>query len=585
MRLAQNIWRNLPVASTARATLVMRAAGVQRSGDLARIIELPRRAPNVEHAPDLTDAFRREGGELRLRPIQSAALLEAEAASGLVGSIGVGWGKTLIMLLLAEAMGAERAVLLVPAELKRQLLERDIPYYSRHFDLPVQRIAGVLSYTELERSATGHGALPSWWKWTAHLAGAVASPLDVLRPDLVVADEAHRLGRKGSARTGRFLRYAKRNPGCRFAFLSGSLASRSLLELGHLSRLALRKGSPLPLDGRALAEWAAALDPHDEDEGPALAPGALVLLCRDDQEPVREAFRRRCVDTPGWVATSGQSFAGSLYLRIVREEPPPVVTRALVDLRRTWAVGDQELETAVEFNRVARQLACGFYYRWAWPGGAPDVEWLRARKEWNREVRAFLQRRARQGMDSPKLLEAAAQDGRWDSEAWPAWAAVRHRPEPPREAVWISDYLVELAARWGRRAKEGIVWCQHVALADEIGRATGWPIFGEGTDAGTTDPSRTPLIVCSIRAQSEGKNLQAWSRSLVPCPPAGAGSWEQLLGRTHRPGQKADEVWCDVLVKATEDEDALAHAEAQARFGQETKGQEQKLLLAMRVEE
>lgn len=581
-QLSAEDWASVRPSAGPRSR-VAQLAGVQKSGDLVRIMELPRRMLDLDAVPDLTDLFRRPGGTMRLRPIQSAALLEAEAAGGLVGAIGVGHGKTLTMLLMPRALGARRAVFLVPADLKRQLVERDIPTYSQHFDLQLERVAGILSYTDLERPALGVGQLPRAWKWLAYLSAAIASPLEALDPDLAVCDEGHCLA-GSSARAKRYRRCADDRPDLVHVVLSGSLTTLPIERLAPIARYALGRRSPLPLSSASAAEWSESLD-GDE---PSKSPGALVLLQRDADEPVREAVRRRLAETPGWVATRGQSYGGSLVLRVRRVEPGRAAAEALAALRRDWAIDGEELQDATEMYRVARQLACGFRYRWAWPGGVRDEEWVEAGRAWRREVRGRLRARSRQGEDTPGLLQRAAEQGRWRSEAWPAWAAVKDRwtPEPPREAVWFADHVVREVVRWGKRAKAGICWYRHRAVGAAIGCATGWPVYGEGTDAGTADVRRTPLIACSIDAQRRGKNLQAWSRNLVVSPPAGAELWEQLLGRTHRAGQAAGEVECEVLVCAREDEQALEHARTVARErAREVHGQEPLLLLANVVDE
>jgi hypothetical protein len=56
--------------------------------------------------------------------------------------------------------------------------------------------------------------------------------------------------------------------------------------------------------------------------------------------------------------------------------------------------------------------------------------------------------------------------------------------------------------------------------------------------------------------------------------------WEQLLGRTHRDGQQADEVQCDVAVSCLEHVMALEQALRDAEFVQSITGSPQKLLLA-----
>ena len=134
--------------------LEVRTAGnpVAPSAELYRIAALPRRDLATAYTPAdvaaLEDRLRRKDGRpcvcakmgrrcpTNLLPVQAQALLEAERAGGLVAPIGVGHGKTLVDLLLASVMGAKKAVLLVPAQLRPQLLERDWPYYGGHWNLP-----------------------------------------------------------------------------------------------------------------------------------------------------------------------------------------------------------------------------------------------------------------------------------------------------------------------------------------------------------------------------------------------------------------------------------------------------------------
>lgn len=554
---SQKVWSDLPPHPSSRVSLALRNAGVQKSPELLRILDLPRRTLDTTH--DLTDLYKTVGGSLTLRPIQSAALLEAEKANGLVGAIGVGHGKTLVLLLVADALRATRAVLLVPPELKRQLLEVDIPHYGKHFKLPLDRVS-VVAYSELSSAKK-------------------ADILERLQPDLIVADEAHRLRRKESARTRRFLRYMKLNPECRFVALSGSLTTGSIRDYAHLADCALKEGSPLPREFRALMDWSDALDPPRTDKGP-MAPGALVLLCRDDNEPVREGFRRRLVETPGWVATTDQSFSGSLYLRKRSLDLPKTVSQKLDELRKTWAIGAEELTDPMALARYAKQLACGFYYRWSWPQGIPDKEWVEARRAWHREVRSSLLHRSKPGMDSPLLLANAAAAGRWKSEHWSAWDAVRKRPEPKTEAVWLSDFLVDDAVKWADKAGRGIIWFSHSAVGEAISQSGNFPLFAAGADASETNATRDPVICCSVFAQVEGKNLQSWSNNLLTSPSSNPKTWEQVLGRTHRQGQQADEVWCDFYQHTEENRRSFEKAREGARYIEETFGAQQKILLA-----
>jgi hypothetical protein len=473
----------------------------------------------------------------------------------------------LIALLAPEVLHSERSVLLVEPSLRAQLLNKDLPFYGASFNL---LSISVVAYSELS---------------SAHKADS----LERIKPDLIIADEAHNLRHRDSARTKRFLRYMKEHPECRFVALSGTMTSKSIKDYAHLIELALRKNSPLPYGYRELQDWADALDVAPQNP---LGPGALMRLC-EPGESVRSGFRRRLVETHGVVATEEGALGTSLVIseRSIHKVPA-IVELKLAHLRATWSIGEEELMDAMVLHRVARQIAAGFYYQWVWPDGV-DHEWKDARAAWHSEVRSYLRHRSRPGMDSPALLQHAAEEGEWNSETWPAWEAVKSRPAPPVEAVWLDDFLIKDVVRWaaersadGRRGGHGgIVWYEHNAIGEALARYL--PTFGEGEQASgdllKADPDTHPAIACSIKAHGTGKNLQAWSRSLVVTPPANGKTWEQLLGRTHRPGQAADRVEVEVYLYTPELRSAFESAEASARYIQETQGQQQKLLSADRV--
>jgi hypothetical protein len=76
----------------------------------------------------------------------------------------------------------------------------------------------------------------------------------------------------------------------------------------------------------------------------------------------------------------------------------------------------------------------------------------------------------------------------------------------------------------------------------------------------------------------KGKNLQAWNRQLVIEPPASGTVWEQLLGRTHRQGQRADDVIAVVYQHTDRVRAAVDRATAQARYIEQTQGTPQKMV-------
>ncbi len=536
---------------TSRIANLVWKQGVSVSSEFRRIRELPRRELKSEN---LTGLFRIPGGSMMLWPIQCAALLEAEKANGLIAPIGVGHGKTLISLLVPFALKSKKTVLLVPPQLRDQLLEHDIPRLAKHFVLP--NCIHVVAYSELSSARK-------------------ADILERIAPDLIVADEAHHLRHKSSARTKRFLRYFKEHPETRLVALSGTITSKSVRDYAHLARLALRDGSPVPTTYQIIEEWASALDVSDFP----MPPGALQEFCAEG-ESVREGFRRRCVETSGWVSTAESALGTSLIIRALKPEVPKPIASALRLLRNDWVIGSEDITDPMAFARVAKQVACGFYYRWDWPNNVVDREWLEARSNWNREVREKLKRSV-EGMDSPLLLANAAKSGKWASEHWAAWEAMKERPAPPTVPVWIDYGIMDYVVEWAKGG--GVIWYVHDAVGQALA-ARGLPVFGGDSDKELGECT-APAIACSITAHGFGKNLQRWNRNLIVAFPSNGSTVEQVLGRTHRPGQEADEVFVDWLAHTSELVGAYETACRDADYITESVGNKQKLSFATKLME
>ena len=358
----------------------------------------------------------------------------------------------------------------------------------------------------------------------------------------VLVSNCHLLRHPNAARTKRFLRYMKAHQEVKFVGLSGTMTTRSIKDYAHFFDLALKDGSPLPRKETELYAWAEALD--DATTKAPAPPGKLKLLCAGD-ETVRDGFRRRVLDTKGVVSTPESALGTSLSLIAISGVGDEKIAEALAELRRTWTWQGEEFEDALAFHRIAKQLASGFYYRWAWPGGVADKEWLSARAAWHAEVREYLLDNSTPGMDSPLLLARAAQAGLWQSYTWDSWSRLRDRTPPPVEAVWISEAVVNSALHWAKN-NEGIIWYEHDAVGRKIAEIGKLPFFGPGEKAAalldSAHPTIMPNIVCSIRAHGTGKNLQAYSKMYVTSPPSNGQIWEQLIDRMHRPDQQADAV-------------------------------------------
>ncbi len=547
---------------------------VKDTSELRRIMALPRRDSTggqdlAELTQRLTQALKTEHGTMSLRTIQAFALAELygegpQEHGGLFGPIGVGQGKALIALLAPVVRQKFKPILFLPAPLKVQTEEQVIPEMRKHWRL--HKNLRIESYNFLSSPKS-------------------TDFLEEYKPDMIILDEAHALKRSDASRTKRFLRYMKSHPGCELVALSGTMTQKSLFDFWELCKLALPGlKCPLPLHYSILKEWDAAIGADSSwSQDEPMEPGALEMLC-DKGENVRQGFRRRLVETPGVVATSASAIGTSLIISKQNIQVPAQIATALAELRRTErTVWGEEVEDGVALSRHAKQLACGFYYRWRWPNDQPDVEWLFARSAWHRELRYHLKRNM-SGLDSPFLVAGAIARGDLESEAYAPWVAIRgrHHPHPPVETVWIDTYMIDHALKWMSDHPTGIVWYEHTAIGERL-RKAGAQVFGAGPDAARAIISAKGPLAASILAHGTGKNLQAWDSNLVlSCPSSGA-TWQQLIARTHRPGQMADEVTCDILLHTQELREAWIKALSIAEYLEHSTGDSQKLLLATKV--
>lgn len=559
---------------------------VLSSPDLQRVLALPRREiPDEAKREALIDLMTERlarsnpscrctelgrGCITRLRAVQAWALYEIGLYGGMLGPINVGDGKTLINILaplqLAARWNGKTILLLVPAKLVDQLV-REYLLVREHFRVPALVVHGNATSVRSEEPTVLH--VISYERLSRADA---TSFLETLAPDAIIADEAHHLSNATAVRTGRFLRYLVKRFGTRCVFHSGSMTDDSIDDFWHLAAFALREGSPLPLDQHVKDDWAGALDPSDS---PA-PPGALARLC-DQPDPtteeLRAAFHRRLVETRGVITSTTPLVHVSLTIT-ERAAPtiPPVVDQALRDLRGTWCRPDgEEILDALSFFRCARELACGFFYRWVFRHGETTAqidEWLEARKLYRSELRGMLYR-PQPKLDSPHLLGLAAarahastsrpkgkdlwweknEEGEsvpcWLSEHWPRWRAakpwINRGKKPDTEAVRLDPYLAEDAATWAHENR-GIVWCSKTEFGIWVAELGGLPLHrggkGAGERIGRERGDRS--IVASIKSHGEGRDgLQyVFTDQLVAHPPSGATAWEQMLGRLHRPGQE-----------------------------------------------
>jgi hypothetical protein len=603
------------------------ADAVRNSADLERILALPRRPIPDEDALErmrlemtarLTNGRAKADGcrchELNparfdgtpgsaciteLWKIQAWDLYEAETVQGVLGAISVGSGKTGIDILTAMVVpGCREAVLLIPPNLHEQFL-RDYKLWAQHFKVP--NISGGPGASPDGRFVAGRPVLHVL-KYS-ELSSKNFATWFADRPDIsvVVADEVQALKDRSAIRVRRFLNHFATHPETRFFCHTGSLTSKGLEDYSHLSALALGEASPVPIEPHVVTAWGRALNPPRH--GDPAPPGALLRLC-EPGETVHQGFARRFLETPGVVATFEGSLTG-VTLTIKERKPPPMpekVREKLHEVRTKKIRPDGELLTdALEVAKTAREVACGFYLYWNFPGAKPeDFEepngkipvWFKHRQAWNREVRDELTT-YKQGLDSEGLLKDAARRALagyegdkpvWHSETWEAWAALEKTVPHETRTAWLDDWLARDAAAWAleqeRIGRPGIVWVLNPSMGHLIAKLAGRPYYGQGKEAeiaiGIERGDRS--IVASIGSHHKGRNLQAFNANLVTQPPSAADIWEQLIGRTHRSLQRAREVTVEVYLHTPELADGFAVAMGRAKYANGTIRADQKLL-------
>lgn len=532
--------------------------------------------------------LRRPGSDVELRQIQADALAAVYDAQGALLPIGVGHGKTLIGFLAGAILPDVRYTLFITPAPTVQARARDWDEWSAHFALPTCRI---VSYWELShRPATLQGIL----------AGIGPRHL------LVVADEAHRLGDPKASRTKRIVRTARDFPAIRWLFMSGTLTSKSLRQFAHLSAIALRDKSPLPRPAKDpkhrsidLDAWSECVDDGGKPDGTSWSKirhlleqydlAAVSTRGQERTQRARKAFQLHLGGSIGVVASKKSALGCSLLIEQVAAPLSDEVTEALGMVLAGERPDGEVLVDDVSSWRAGRQVSLGFYYRWDWRAinrETPDQQWLRARQRWFQHVRRELDIASAPDYDSPALVEAETRRriDAWEERRRPliqhaliSWDQERHKPVPPTVPVWIDRSILAWVVE-GLGERRPLIWYESTAVADELERL-GLEVIRAGQEV---VGERRPLCV-SIPAHREGLNLQAWDDNIILECPSGGKAGEQLLGRTHRPGQLSDEVKASVLIQGALGA-SLEKARRSARYIEDTTGQTQKLNFATYTE-
>lgn len=511
-------------------------------------------------------------------------MAEAQLHGGLVASAGVGTGKTLVSWLLALILGAPVPLLLVPGGLERKTHD-DFTDLSQYWLAP-RPPPQVITFEKLQH--------PNHVKLLCNCVRCTneePKPEDSpgIRPTHIFVDESDGFKRPGSARTKRLGRYMSKHPQTFYAGMTGTAWNHSINDAAPQLIWALKTRAPVPLTYVDRRAWSQALDLSTRD-GELRDPGALTWLSGVDPARVETydarlelavaGFKKRLLETPGFVQTKGQSCDQPLTIRMLKAPDDPILDQAFHHFRSTqttldgWDVADPLLEL-----KHATEMSTGFYYIW---DPRPPVEWMAARKAAAKFVQHKIATSARTG--SPLDSQAPVYRAYPNEPVLVHWQELEPTFTPNVVPRPLTASVLAYAAQWIKVNGPGLIWVQHEYVGQALSAMTGVPFFGsKGKDPTGLYIEKYPSTksaILSVKANGRGRNIQSWYRNLVLGPSSSPTDWEQAIaGRTHRKGQDQP-VFIDVVISCAENIRAIAQARAKASWQDTRTGAPHKLLIA-----
>lgn len=569
-----------------------RAPEVQMTQDFIRISLIPTRdweEIGEYLAEELTALLKTPQGTQKLFPTQAMYLHDLYMYDAALGIIRVGGGKSLCTFLAPYIKKSFRPMLIVPGNLVKKTklhMKRD----SYHWEIP--NFMRIESYEKVSNPEKGH-------------------LLYNYQPDLIQMDEIMKCKNTKATTTSRIEYYFE---DCKEGFyydpikkekieipgglparggLAGTLFNRSLQEAWHILRWFLPdERFPLPISDADLHKWCLACDSKVGVMQRA-KPGALLKMCNEEEleiaktdarKAARQAVKRRIVTTPGVVSLSTPFLGSSLVVNALEVIPPKEVQAYVKKIKKFQTPDGGELQDAHVAAMRSKEMVRGLYYR---PNPVPPDEYIEAERAWNKACRRIISRNQRRITSEGQVIIAMKEFGLYSDrmellEEWEHWQ--KEFGKKRTETVWVSDYAVDVAAKWMKKHKRGIVWVGHKGFGKKLAKKTGVSYYAANSlDSNgryiENHPINTPMIA-SIKSNLEGKNLQfGWSDNLIMYPIASGEWYEQLIGRTHRLGQPEDVVNVDIFMACIEDYAAFWSAVEDQEFSHDIESS-RKLLYA-----
>ncbi len=616
--------------------------------ELKRIVSLPiRYVPSPEEIDALSaHYFQRDAYNKgwKLYPSQAESLLAYNEVGGAFLPLAVGGGKTLTSLLIANdayKAGVDKIMIIVPPGLAAQLCDVDIKHWRplTVYNTPVHRLAGLPKKKRTLLAKSGRKGL---YIFTYSMLSRDHEILDMVKPGLIICDEAHSVTRK-CARTRRFLSYLHEYKP-QLVALSGTMTQKQLMDYFELARGALGGNSFLPNTPILTEEWSKLIDSSAtsmsdfrNDRIPNAGPLKYVLQWArrnfpgeqftDSVAGFRKAYQKRLTTCPGVVCSSGHDLPYSLYIKNDPVDRPEQYEgwdrlKMLVhQLENEWITpnGD-EIEEAMHLFRWKYWIeGAGFYSERYWP----DTEWMMEKKKYTstshaadvldrsqqyhanhmnymRDLRAWIKERSSKGLDTPMLIgnemyrHGADKVGETLYGSWKAWkdSDFEGRIERNKRAVRVCGFKIEKAVQWAKdlpKAEGGIIWYDNAEMGDWVCER----LQEDGVEhwhgkAGTkyneilTDRQfcKGKMLVLTINAHFQGKNLQFDRNQFYLQWPRSAKTAEQSIGRQHRGELEYDEVYVTTCLTTEFDKVLFGATLNDAAYVHQSVGNKQKIIYA-----
>lgn len=556
---------------------------VKNTSELRRVKALPTRPPLDVTPQQLTDTLGGRGVTLNLG--QTLVLTDLFEWNGVLGALPVGEGKTWCCHQAPQLLGyPERPILLEPGTHRTKTV-REFDEISQLF--PEQRAITWKRCKQLAKNKRGSDDPFDHWRPHDVLVISyeeVSNDPELLLSlpcDLMMGDECHKLKNPNSGCARHFRDWRRENWHTPLMLVSGTITDRSLLDFGHLLEWTHGKvRMPLPAVRTELSMWARAVDEKVEVRS---LPGALSLFLADNSKRELKDYRKAVGDrvfaTSGVVRTKARKCNATLTIKVHRPRLPADVRERMKRVESDKKGWHGEELTPAEVWRNKRGLALGFHEQWVEPG--PEM-WMKRRSSWKKYARDILEQ------DWPKIttekhVAAACKNGKLPNGRYLKWKEIEPTFKPKTKTVWhtleVLQYIIKLA-----RQDDVWIWVDRRAVGRKLKELTGWPYYANhGMDGKRfiQDHRKGPAI-CSVNSNFEGRNLQHYHLNIITAPPTKGIIWEQLMGRTARQGQLADEILYHLLCQYQADDfnQAMSDADYQAEFG----GDARKLHLADIIE-